>query len=74
MSEKVPDNDRSLDLEINENSDSANSIQSINKKKIRIGSKICSSIVILVCLASIPVIGSKYLITKNESIARHPRL
>ena len=70
MSEKVPDNDRSLDLGIDENSDSTNSIQSINKKKIRIGSKICSAIVILVCLTSIPVIGSKYLITKNESISQ----
>ena len=70
MSEKVPDNDRSLDLEINENSDSANSIQSINKKKFRTGSKICSAIVILTCLASIPVIASKYLITKNESISQ----
>ena len=42
MSEKVPDNDRSLDLEMNEDSDLTNSIQSINKKKIRLSSKICS--------------------------------
>ena len=70
MSEKVPDNDRSLDLGMNENSDLTNSIQSINKKKIRLSSKICSSIVILTCLASAPVISLKYLKTKNESISQ----
>ena len=70
MSEKVPDNDRLLDLGMNENSDSTNSIQSINKKKIRLSSKICSSIVILICLASAPVIGLKYIKTKNESISQ----
>ena len=70
MSEKVPDNDRSLDLKMNENSDLTNSIQSINKKKIRLSSKICSSIVILTCLASAPVISLKYLKTKNESISQ----
>ena len=70
MSEKVPDNDRSLDLGMNENSDSTNSIQSINKKKIRLSSKICSSIVILTCLASAPVISLKYIKTKNESISQ----
>ena len=68
MSEKVPDNDQSLDLGMNENSDSTNSIQSINKKKFLLSSKICSSIVILTCLASAPVIGLKYIKTKNESI------
>ena len=70
MSEKVPDNDRSLDLGMNENSDLTNSMQSINKKKIRLSSKICSSIVILTCLASAPVISLKYLKTKNESISQ----
>ena len=70
MSEKVPDNDRSLDLGMNENSDLTNSIQSINKKKIPLSSKICSSIVILTCLASAPVISLKYLKTKNESISQ----
>ena len=70
MSEKVPDNNRSLDLGVNENSDSTNSIQSINKKKFRLSSKICSSIVILTCLASAPVISLKYLKTKNESISQ----
>ena len=70
MSEKVPDNDRSLDLGMNENSDLTNSIQSINKKKIRLSSKICSSIVILTCLATAPVISLKYLKTKNESISQ----
>ena len=70
MSEKVPDNDRSLDLEMNENSDSTNSIQSINKKKIRLSSKICSSIVIWTCLDSAPVISLKYIKTKNESISQ----
>ena len=70
MSEKVPDNDRSLDLGMNESSDSTNSIQSINKKKFLLSSKICSSIVILTCLASAPVIGLKYIKTKNESISQ----
>ena len=70
MSEKVPDNDRSLDLGMNENSDSINSIQSINKKKFRLSSKICSLIVILTCLASAPVISLKYIKTKNESISQ----
>ena len=70
MSEKVPDNDRSLDFVMNENSDLTNSIQSINKKKIRLSSRICSSIVILTCLASAPVISLKYLKTKNESIGQ----
>lgn len=70
MSEKVPDNDRSIDLKMNENSDSTNPVQSINKKKIRLSSKIYSSIVILICLASAPVISLKYLKTKNESISQ----
>ena len=68
MSEKVPDNDRSIDLKMNENSDSTNPIQPINKKKFRLSAKICSSIVILTCLASAPVISLKYIRTKNESI------
>ena len=70
MSEKVPDNDRSIELKMNENSDSTNPVQSINKKKIRLSSKIYSSIVILICLASAPVISLKYLKTKNESISQ----
>jgi len=70
MSEKVPDNDQSLDLGMNENSDSTNSIQSINKKKFLLSSKICSSIVILTCLASAPVISLKYIKTKNKSISQ----
>tara|TARA_B100000925_G_scaffold93825_1_gene68220 strand:+ start:643 stop:1026 length:384 start_codon:yes stop_codon:yes gene_type:complete len=70
MSEKVPDNDRSIDLKMNENSDSTNPVQSINKKKIRLSSKVYSSIVILICLASAPVISLKYLKTKNESISQ----
>jgi len=70
MSEKVPDNDRSIDLRMNENSDSTDPIQSINKKKFRLSSKICSSIVILICLASAPVISLKYIKTKNESISQ----
>ena len=74
MSEKVPDNDRSVDLGMNENSDLTNSIQSINKKKFRLSSKICSSIVILTCLASAPVISLKYLKTKNESISQTPSI
>ena len=70
MSEKVPDNDRSIDLGMNEDSDSTDPIQSINKKKFRLSSKICSSIVILICLASAPVISLKYIKTKNESISQ----
>ena len=70
MSEKVPDNDRSIDLRMNENSDSTDPIQSINKKKFRLSAKICSSIVILTCLASVPVISLKYTRTKNESISQ----
>ena len=70
MREKVPDNDRSIDLKMNENSDSTNPVQSINKKKIHLSSKIYSSIVILICLASAPVISLKYLKTKNESISQ----
>ena len=70
MSEKVPDNDRSIDLRMNENSDSTDPIQSINKKKFRLSAKICSSIVILTCLSSVPVISLKYTRTKNESISQ----
>ena len=70
MSEKVSDDDQSIDLKMNENSDSTNPVQSINKKKIRLSSKIYSSIVILICLASAPVISLKYLKTKNESISQ----
>ena len=70
MSEKVQDNDRSIDLGMNEDSDSTDPIQSINQKKFRLSAKICSSIVILTCLASAPVISLKYIRTKNESISQ----
>ena len=70
MSEKVPDNDRSIDLRMNENSDSTDPIKSVNKKKFRLSAKICSSIVILTCLSSVPVISLKYTRTKNESISQ----
>ena len=70
MSEKVPDNDRSIDLRMNENSDSTDPIKSVNKKKFRLSAKICSSIVILTCLSSVPVISLKHTRTKNESISQ----